>query len=100
MAEIATVAEQATDEPTNKLAAGTTASAGVGAVIAGAIAGYGSEAIRDVLMEVVPALAAKAATTNFLVFIGVTVAAYVASKYGGQAAAFNVLDKPNIPLSK
>lgn len=94
------VAQQATNEPTRKLSIGTTASAGVGAVIAGALASYGNEAIREVLIEVVPSIATKAATANFIIFLVVTVAAYVANKSAGLGAGYNVLDKPNIPLER
>lgn len=99
MLETASIAVQTTTEPTNKLAAGTTAAASVGAVIAGALAAYGNEAIRDVIVEVLPGMAAKAATTNFIVFMMVTVAAYVANKYAGLRAGYNVLDRPNVPLA-
>jgi uncharacterized membrane protein YeiH len=98
MPETAPVAVQIYEEPTNKLDAGTTASAGVGAVIAGALAAYGSEALRDVLVEILPAMAAKEATTNFVIFLVVTVAAYFANKQAGLKAGYNVLDKPNRPL--
>lgn len=99
MPDVTPIAVQSTSEPTNKLAAGTTAAAGVGAVIAGALAGYGNEAIRDVLVEVLPVMAAKAATTNFIVFIVVTLAAYFANKQAGLRAGYNVLDKPNVPVA-
>lgn len=99
MHETSSVAVQTTSDPTNKLAAGTTAAAGVGAVIAGALASYGNDAIRDVITEVLPGMAAKSATTNFVIFMIVTVAAYAANKWSGLKAGYNVLDKPNVPLS-
>lgn len=98
MPETAPVAVQTSDSPTNKLAAGVTVAGGLGAVIAGALASYGSEAIRDVLTEVLPVLATKPAATNMIVFLGVTVAAFFANRQAGLAAGFNVLDAPNRPL--
>lgn len=92
------VAIQTSDAPTNKLAAGTTAAAGVGALIAGALASYGNEAIRDVLTELLPALVAKPAAVNMFVFLLVTVASYFANKQAGLRAGYNVLDAPNKPL--
>lgn len=92
------VAIQTSERPTNKLTAGTTAAAGLGAVIAGALAGYGGEALRDVMIEIVPQLAKMPAAVNLFVFLGVTVAAFFANRKAGLAAGYNVLDAPNHAL--
>lgn len=94
----APVAVQVYPQPTNKLAVGTTASASFGALLAGALAGYGNEALRNVLVEVIPSLAQKSATLDFLVFVLVTVAGFYGGKQLGLKAGWHVLDKPNVPL--
>lgn len=89
------VAVQATNQPTNKVAATGTAAGGLAAVIAGTMAAYGGPAIQELL---------GSWGTNYpsvsqlLILIVTGVAAYFATKYGSQQAAWNVLDKPNIPL--
>jgi hypothetical protein len=92
----ANVAVQTGAQPTNKVSAASTAGGSIGAIIAGAMSLYGDGAIREVLSQV-PAIGPKA--TDLLVFVAVSAAVYLGTKYGAQAAAFNVLDKPNVPLA-
>lgn len=95
----APVAVQATSEPTNKLVAGTNAAAGVGAVIAGVLAAYGGEAIKEVWPALVPTALEGPAFTNLVVMGLVGVATFYATRASGRAAAYNVMDKPNIPIA-
>jgi hypothetical protein len=94
--EHANVAIQVSGQPTNKVTAASTAGGSIGAIIAGAMSLYGDGAIREVLSQV-PAIGPKA--TDLLVFVAVSAAVYLGTKYGAQAAAYNVLDKPNVPLA-
>ena len=95
MPETAPVAVQATSEPTRKLAAGTTAAGAIAGVLAGILAAYGGDAIKEVLAST----SLGPAMQNLIVMMVVGVATWLATKYGGQAAAYNVLDKPNIPIA-
>lgn len=94
-ASTASVAVQKSAQPTNKVAAAATAGGSIGGIIAGAMTLYGDGAIREVLA----ALPIGEKTTDLLVFVIVSAAVYLGTKYGGQAAAYNVLDKPNVPLA-
>ena len=91
-----TLAEQTDDHPTNKLAAGTNAAGAIGGVIAGVFASYGGPAIK----ELIGTTGLGAESQNFVVLLVVTVAGFLATKYGGQRAAYNVLDKPNRPVAR
>lgn len=93
-APAATVAVQSGPQPTNKVAAAANAGGGIGGIIAGAMTLYGDGAIREVLGS----LPIGEKTTDLLVFVIVSAAVYLGTKYGAQAAAYNVLDKPNVPL--
>lgn len=87
------VAIQTNLEPTNKLQAGTNAAGGVAAVLASVMAAYGADAIREIIgTHLGPN------TTNLLIMAITGVAAYFATTGFGRAAAYNVLDKPNVPL--
>jgi hypothetical protein len=97
MSEPLNIAVQDSAQPTNKVAAATNASGGIAAVVASIMAAYGGPAIVEALGEF--------ATTNpsgtaFAVMLVTGVASFYAAKLGGQAAAFNVLDKPNVPLAR
>lgn len=82
-------------EPTNKVAAAGTAAAGIGFVVAGVMAGYGGPAIIE-LMGTWGEMHPNSA--NLIVMIVTGIAGAVAGKFGSQAAAYNVLDKPNVAL--
>jgi negative regulator of sigma E activity len=89
------VALQISPEPTNKVQAGTTAAGGLAAVIAGVMAAYGGPAV----VELLGAWATTHPSATALLVAGLSaVAAYFVTKYGGQAAAYNVLDKPNVAM--
>jgi hypothetical protein len=92
----ATVAVQApgNTQPTNKVSAAANYGGGIGGIIAGAMSLYGDGAIREVLAT----LPIGEKTTDLLVFAIVSAAVYLGTKYGAQAAAYNVLDKPNVAL--
>lgn len=91
------IAVQDSAQPTNKVAAASNAAGGVAAVVAGVMAAYGGDAIRELLG---PMAATYPAATTLIVLIVTGLASFYATKFGGQAAAFNVLDKPNVPLVK
>ena len=93
--EHANVAIQVSGQPTNKVTAASTAGGSIGAIIAGAMSLYGDGAIREVL----GGLPIGEKTTDLIVFVLVSAAVYLGTKYGAQAAAYNVLDKPNVPLA-
>jgi hypothetical protein len=94
---VANIAVQApgNTQPTNKVSAASTAGGSIGAIIAGAMSLYGDGAIREVLSG----LPIGEKTTDLIVFVLVSAAVYLGTKYGAQAAAYNVLDKPNVPLA-
>jgi uncharacterized membrane protein YeiH len=94
-----TVAVQITSQPTNKVRAALDQAAPLGAVLAGAIAGYGNDKIRTVLIELVPYLQAKPNAVDFLIFVSVTALVWFAVNWRGKAAAYPVLDAPNQPIA-
>jgi hypothetical protein len=55
---------------------------------------YGNDAIREVLA--MTPLGPK--MTDLVCVLIVSTAVYLGGKYGAQAAAYNVLDKPNVAL--
>jgi ammonia channel protein AmtB len=82
-------------QPTNKVSAAANAAGGIGAVVGGVMAGYGGPAIVEALGkwgETHPSI------TSFVVMMTTGVIGALAVKYGGQRAAYNVLDKPNVAL--
>jgi hypothetical protein len=86
------IAVQSTEQPTNKVAAAGTAAGAIGAVLV-AVTTFVGPAMEE-------ALGGKVGP-NVLALITAAVGAlvgYFALKYGSQAAAYNVLDKPNVPL--
>ena len=89
------VAVQAGPQPTNKVSAASEAAGGIGGIIAGAMTLYGDGAIREVLAS----FPIGERTTDLIVFVLVSAAVYFGSKYGARAAAYNILDKPNVPLA-
>ena len=89
------VAVQKTNEPTNKLAAGATGAAAVGAIIAGVFAAYGNDAVMEIL-NMVPGMGPALKTLIVMAINGVAV--YYAGERAGRFAGYNVLDKPNVPL--
>jgi uncharacterized membrane protein YeiH len=89
------VAVQQGSQPTRKVAAASEAAGGIGGIIAGAMTLYGDGAIREVLAN----MPIGEKSTDLIVFIVVSAAVYLGSKYGARAAAWNVLDKPNVPLA-
>lgn len=91
----AAVAVQVGPQPTNKVSAAANAGGGIGGIIAGAMTLYGDDALREVLA--MTALGPK--MTDLVCLIVVSAAVYLGTKYGAQAAAYNVLDKPNVPLA-
>jgi hypothetical protein len=95
MAEPLNIAVQESAQPTNKVAASTNASGSVAAVVAGVMAAYGGDAIREVMGAVATT---HPDGTNLVVMLVTGIAAFYATKLGGRAAAYNVLDKPNVPL--
>lgn len=89
------VAVQASAEPTNKVAAASNAAGSFAAVIGGVMAAYGGPAMTELMGEWGKAHPSTAALGVMLV---TSLASFYAVKYGGRAAAYNVLDKPNVPL--
>jgi hypothetical protein len=92
----AEVAFQTGGQPTRKVSAASNVGGSVAAVLAGVMAGYGGPAIMELLGEYG---SSHPSVAQFLIMIATSVAAFIATKYGGQAAAYNVLDKPNVPLT-
>lgn len=91
------LAVQSGGQPTRKVSAATNAAGSVAAVLAGVMAGYGGPAIMELLGkygETHPSVA------QFLIMATTSLAAFLATKYGGQAVAYNVLDRPNVALKK
>lgn len=93
---VADLAVQAEPQPTRKVAAASNAAGSLAAVLAGVMAGYGGPAITEMLGTWGEA---HPSTTQLVVALAAAGAAYVATKYGSQRAAYNVLDKPNVPLA-
>ena len=89
------VALQASPEPTNKVAAASNAAGGLAAVLGGVMAGYGGPAITEMLGTWGQA---HPNTAALIVMAVTSVAAYIATKYAARAAAYNVLDKPNVAV--
>lgn len=87
--------QQPGGQPTRKVAAAANAAGGIGGIIAGAMTLYGDDAIREVLA--MTALGPK--MTDLVCLIVVSGAVYFGTKIGARAAAYNVLDKPNVPLA-
>lgn len=92
------VAIQTSNEPTNKLAAGTAASAGVGGVVAGAIVGFGAPAYYELVANG-PAILQGPGVSGLILGIITGLATLWASKKAGLIAGYNVLDKPNVPMA-
>jgi hypothetical protein len=93
------VATQITGQPTNKVRAALDQAAPLAAVLAGAIASYGNDKIREVMLELVPYLQTRPAATNFFIFVAVTALVWFATQWRGRAAAYDVLDAPNQPIA-
>lgn len=91
------IAIQEGTQPTNKVAAASNASGGIAAVVASIMAAYGGPAIIEALGSFAET---NPSGTTLLVMLVVGLASFFAAKFGGQAAAYNVLDKPNVPLVK
>jgi hypothetical protein len=90
------VAVQTGPQPTNKVAAASEAAGSLAAVLAGVMAGYGGPAITELLGAWGEA---NPSTTQLVVALVAAAAGYVVVKYPARAAAYNVLDKPNVPLA-
>lgn len=91
--QIATVAEQTGPQPTNKVAAASTAAGALGAVLL-AVTSFIGPALEESLGPYM------GPSTLQLVIAAVGAAVgYFGLKYGAQAAAYNVLDAPNRPLT-
>jgi NhaP-type Na+/H+ or K+/H+ antiporter len=89
------IAVQTSPQPTNKVQAAGNIGGSLAGIVAGVMAGYAGPA----LIEMMGVWGANHPSTAQLIVMAVTtVAAALAGKYGGQAAAFNVLDKPNQAL--
>jgi predicted lipid-binding transport protein (Tim44 family) len=82
-------------QPTNKVTAASTAGGGIGAIIASGMSLYGEAALREVLAN----FPIGEKLTDLICFVAVASVVYVGTKYGAQWAAYNVLDKPNVPLA-
>jgi hypothetical protein len=93
------VAVQITAQPTNKVRAALNNAGPLAGVLAGAIASYGNDQIREVMLELIPALQDKPNATNFFIFVAVTALVWFATIGRGQQAAYNVLDAPNQPIA-
>ena len=89
------VAVQTSGQPTNKVAAASNMGGGLAAVVAGVMAAYGGPAITEMLGTW---STTHPSATALLVAAVAAVAGYFVTKFGGQAAAYNVLDKPNVPM--
>ena len=96
MTEIVTdIARQASSQPTNKVRAASNVGGALAGVMAGVMTAFGGPA----LMELMGVWGTSHPSTAALLVASVAaLASWVAGKYGGQQAAYNVLDKPNIPL--
>jgi hypothetical protein len=86
------VAFQPDDKPTNKVTAASTAAGALGAILV-AITSFVGPALEESLSGYVG--------PNMLALITAAVGAligYFGLKYGSQMAAYNVTDRPNIPM--
>jgi hypothetical protein len=93
MPQIATVAEQIDAQPTNKVAAAGTAAGAIGAVLV-AVTSFVGPALEETLGSHMGPSSLQLVIAAVGALIG-----YFGLKYGSQAAAFNVLDAPNRPLT-
>lgn len=89
------IAVQTSPQPTNKVAAASNAAAAAGVIIAGVMAAYGGPAILELLGAWGQS---HPNTAQLIVMIVSGLAGGVGGKYVPQVAAYNVLDKPNVPL--
>lgn len=92
----ASVAIQTGSQPTNKVAAAANAAGSLAAVLAGVMSGYAGPAIAELAGEWGKN---HPSTLQLIIALIAAAAAFAVTKYGGQAAAYNVLDKPNVPLA-
>jgi hypothetical protein len=90
------LAEQTTMAPTNKVVAATNMAGTIAGIVTGTMAAYGGPAILELLDKAWAASHPNAAQLIVLLITGV--AGGLATKFGGKAAAFNVLDKVNRPI--
>lgn len=98
-APTATLAVQASPQPTNKVVAASNGAATMSAAIAGAVALFASDAIMEVWNYVAPAELDNGATAKLIVGCVIAAASFYATQAAGRAVAYNVLDKPNVPLT-
>ena len=89
------IAVQSSGQPTNKVRAASNVGGALAGVMAGVMTAFGGPAIMELMGEWGMS---HPSTAALLVATVAALASWVAGKYGGQTAAFNVLDKPNIPL--
>jgi hypothetical protein len=93
------VAFQVTEQPTNKVQASTQISAGIGAVFAGVFATYGGDSVREIWTNLMPVwLPADGPTAALVIAAAVGAATWYLAQRGGRAAAYNVLDAPNVKM--
>jgi hypothetical protein len=86
------VAVQTTPQPTNKVAAAGTAAGAIGAVLV-AVTSFIGPALEETLGGYMGPNALQLVIAAAGALIG-----YFGLKYGSQAAAYNVLDAPNVAL--
>jgi hypothetical protein len=91
-----TVAVQTSPQPTNKVAAATTAAGGAGVLITGAMVTWGGPAIIEILG--VEWTAAHPASTQIIVAVVSGLVALLIPVIG-RYAAYNVLDAPNVAMA-
>lgn len=91
-----TIAVQTQPEPTNKVAAASNAAGSLAAVLAGVMTGYAGPAITELAGEWGKG---HPNTLQLGIAMIAALAAYVATKAGARAAAYNVLDAPNVPMA-
>ena len=91
-----TVAVQASAQPSNKVAAASNAAGSLAAVLAGVMTGYAGPALTELAGEWGKT---HPSTLQLGIALVAALAAYIATRAGARAAAYNVLDKPNVPLA-
>lgn len=92
------IAVQASPQPTNKVVAASNGAATMGAAIAAAVTLFAGDAIMEVWNYVSPDALDDGATAKLIVGIVIAAASFYATRATARAAAYNVLDKPNVPV--
>ena len=93
------LAVQQGPQPTNKVVAASNGAATMSAAIAAAVSMFAGDAIMEVWNYLMPTELHNGATAKLIVSCVIAAATFYATQAAGRAVAYNVLDKPNVPLA-